>query len=148
MNATLRTIDTAALAQLSRALVGFDRMFDTYETRFASQTSNYPPHNIVKYNEYHYAIEMAVAGFKKSEIAVEVENDQLTIRGESLTANDVSRQYIHRGLSSRDFERRIGLTEHMIVKGAEIQDGILTINIELELPEEKKPRVVDIVEIK
>ena len=91
---------------------------------------------------------MAVAGFKKSEIAVEVENDQLTIRGEIQAATDTSRQYIHRGLSSRDFERHIGLTEHMIVKGAEIQDGILTINIELELPEEKKPRVVDIVEIK
>jgi molecular chaperone IbpA len=148
MNATLRTIDTAALAQLSRAFVGLDRVFTTYESRFASQTSNYPPHNIIRYDEYHYAIEMAVAGFKKSEIAVEVENDQLTIRGESLAANDTTRQYIHRGLSSRDFERRIGLTEHMIVKGAEIQDGILTINIELELPEEKKPRVVDIVEIK
>ena len=97
MNATLRTIDTAALAQLSRAIVGLDRVFTTYESQFASQTSNYPPHNIVRYNEYHYAIEMAVAGFKKSEIAVEVENDQLTIRGESLATNDPSRQYIHRG---------------------------------------------------
>ena len=141
----LRTINAADFANLNRALVGFDRYFNGH---FPNTNGNYPPHNIVRYDEYHYAIEMAVAGFKKSEIAVEVENDQLTIRGESLTANDPTRQYIHRGLSSRDFERRIGLTEHMIVKGAEIQDGILTINIELELPEEKKPRVVDIVEIK
>ena len=130
-------------------MLGFDEFFHAFEQRHANQLhTNYPPYNVIKFGENDYIIEMAVAGFKKSEIVVEVENDQLTIRGESLTANDVSRQYIHRGLSSRDFERRIGLTEHMIVKGAEIQDGILTINIELELPEEKKPRVVDIVEIK
>ena len=141
----LTKIDATVLNQLNRALIGFDRMFDGFEQRAAT---GYPPHNIVRLDENLYCIEMAVAGFKKSEIAVEVENDQLTIRGETQTTTDPTRQYIHRGLSSRDFERRIGLTEHMIVKGAEIQDVILTINIELELPEEKKPRVVDIVEIK
>jgi molecular chaperone IbpA len=142
--------DTAALAHLSRALVGLDRMFDTYETKFSSQNSNYPPHNIIKFDDYNYAIEMAVAGFRKEDISVEVESGQLTIKGSSQITEEeaTSRQYIHKGLSSRDFERRIGLIEHMSVKNATIKDGILTINLEVEIPEEKKPRLIDIVEIK
>jgi molecular chaperone IbpA len=135
-------------AALNRALIGFDQLFDSFESRFASQlTTNYPPHNVVKTDEDTYVIEMAVAGFKKNEIAVEVEQDMLTIRGES---NDVqlNRVYLHKGLSSRDFERTFSLAEHMIVKGAEIKDGILTITIERIIPEDKKPRLIDIVEVK
>lgn len=142
--------DTNSLAQLNRALVGFDRLFDGFEARFANQLSNnYPPHNVVKTDESHYAIEIAVAGFRKSEIHVEVEQEILTVRGESETPNEsTSRQYLHRGLSSRNFERSWQLAEHMIVKGAEIQDGVLTITLEYVIPEEKKARVIDIVEVK
>jgi molecular chaperone IbpA len=135
-------------AALNRALIGFDQLFDSFESRFANQlTTNYPPHNVVKTDEDTYVIEMAVAGFKKSEIAVEVEQDLLTIRGES-NSNQLTRVYLHRGLSSRDFERTFSLAEHMIVKGAEIKDGILTITIERIIPEDKKPRLIDIVEVK
>jgi molecular chaperone IbpA len=139
--------DTAAL---NKALVGFDRLFDTFETRFASQlTTNYPPHNIVKTDDTHYQIEIAVAGFKKNEISVEVEQDMLTVKGESETPNESTlRQYLHRGLSSRNFLRSWQLAEHMVVNGAEIKDGILTISLEYIIPEEKKARVIDIVEIK
>ena len=139
--------DTQAL---NRALVGFDRLFDGFETRFANQlTNNYPPHNVVKTDDTHYVIEIAVAGFKKSEIAVEIEQEILTVRGSSETLNEpTTRQYLHRGLSSRDFERSWQLAEHMVVKGAEIQDGILTISLEYVIPEEKKARVIDIVEVK
>ena len=77
MTMQLRTIDTAALAQLSKALVGFDRYF----TAPHHQNGNYPPHNIVKYDDTHYGIEVAVAGFTKEEVTVEVDQDQLTIRG-------------------------------------------------------------------
>jgi len=135
-------------ASLNRALIGFDQLFDSFESRFANQlTTNYPPHNVVKTDEDTYVIEMAVAGFKKNEIAVEVEQDMLTIRGES-TPIQLTRVYLHRGLSSRDFERTFNLAEHMIVKGAEIKDGILTITIERIIPEDKKPRLIDIVEVK
>jgi molecular chaperone IbpA len=139
--------DTQAL---NRALVGFDRLFDGFEARFANQlTNNYPPHNVVKTDDTHYVIEIAVAGFKKSEIAVEIEQEILTVRGSSGTPNELTtRQYLHRGLSSRDFERSWQLAEHMVVKGAEIQDGILTISLEYVIPEEKKARVIDIVEVK
>jgi len=137
-------------AALNRALIGFDQLFDSFESRFANQlTTNYPPHNVVKTDEDTYVIEMAVAGFKKNEIAVEVEQDMLTIRGETTSPTEsAQRMYLHRGLSSRDFERTFSLAEHMIVKGAEIKDGILTITIERIIPEDKKPRLIDIVEVK
>lgn len=143
----LSRFDTNAL---NRALVGFDRLFDTFETRFANQlSSNYPPHNIVKTDDTHYEIEIAVAGFKKEEINVEVEQDMLTVRGETETPSDTNtKQYLHRGLSSRSFVRSWQLAEHMIVNGAEIKDGILTISLEYVIPEEKKARVIDIVEVK
>jgi molecular chaperone IbpA len=138
------------MAQLNRALVGFDRLFDSFESRFANQlTTNYPPHNVVKIGETHYSIEIAVAGFKKHEISVEVEQEVLTVRGENETPNEsTTRQYLHRGLSSRSFERSWQLAEHMVVKGAEIKDGILTISLEYIIPEEKKARVIDIVDVK
>jgi molecular chaperone IbpA len=138
------------MAQLNRALVGFDRLFDSFESRFANQlTTNYPPHNVVKIGENHYSIEIAVAGFKKHEISVEVEQEVLTVRGENETPNEsTTRQYLHRGLSSRSFERSWQLAEHMVVKGAEIKDGILTISLEYIIPEEKKARVIDIVDVK
>ncbi len=146
MNALTR-FDTQAL---NRALVGFDRLFDTFDSRFANQlNTNYPPYNVVKTDDDHYSVEVAVAGFKRDEITVEVDGDQLTIKGESSTSNEsTARQYLHKGLSSRDFVRQFTLAEHMIVKGAEIQDGILSIVIERVIPEDKKPRLIDIVEVK
>lgn len=140
--------DTTAL---NRALVGFDRLFDTFETRFANQLStNYPPHNIIKTDDTHYEIQIAIAGFKKNEINIEVEQDMLTVKGESETEEEVksTRQYLHRGLSNRSFVRSWQLAEHMVVNGAEIKDGILTITLEYIIPEEKKARVIDIIEVK
>ncbi len=150
MNGTLTRFDTNALAQLNRALVGFDRMFDTFESRFANQLStNYPPHNIVRKDQHNYFIEMAVAGFTKEEISVEVEGEQITVKGERKRVDeDENLQYIHRGLSARDFVRSFQMAEHMVVKGAVIKDGILRIDLEFIVPEDKKPRLIDIVEVK
>lgn len=150
MNGTLTRFDTNSLAQLNRALVGFDRMFDTFESRFANQLStNYPPHNIVRKDQYNYYIEMAIAGFTREEISVEVEGEQITVKGERRREeNDEELHYIHRGLSARDFVRTFQMAEHMIVKGAVIKDGILKIDLEFIVPEDKKPRLIDIVEVK
>lgn len=136
----LRTIDTAALAQLSKALVGFDRYFNVP----IPQNGNYPPHNIVKYSEDNYAIEVAVAGFTKEEISVSVDQDQLTIRGERHHPNDPSIEYLHRGLAARDFEQVFTLAEYMEVRAATVRDGMLYIDIERIIPEALKPRQIEI----
>jgi molecular chaperone IbpA len=137
----LRTIDTAALAQLSKALVGFDRYF----TAPHHQNGNYPPHNIVKYSDDTYAIEVAVAGFTKDEVTVEVDQDQLTIRGIKDRPNvDVGVEYLHRGLAARDFEQTFTLAEYMEVVGAKVADGMLQIDIKRVVPDALKPRKIEI----
>jgi molecular chaperone IbpA len=142
----LQRFDTAAL---NRALVGFDRIFDDMERRFANQiSSNYPPFNIAKVGENLYDIAIAVTGFEKDEIAVTVEANELTVKGERKTPEGPELEYLHRGLALRDFEKTFTLAEHMKVRKAEIKNGILLIQIEREIPEELKPRVIDIVEIK
>ena len=138
----LRTIDAAALAQLNRALVGFDRVFN--DRFFENRTNNYPPHNIVKYSENEYGIEVAVAGFMKEEITVEVDQDQLTIRGVNQITEDRQVEYLHRGLAARDFEQTWTLAEYMNVTGAEVKDGLLKISIERIVPEALKPRTIEI----
>jgi molecular chaperone IbpA len=136
----LRTIDTAALAQLSKALVGFDRYFNVP----VPQNGNYPPHNIVKYSEDTYAIEVAVAGFSKEEITVEVDQDQLTIRGVKNRPNEGTVEYLHRGLAARDFDQQFTLAEYMEVHGARVEDGMLYIDIQRLVPEALKPRQIEI----
>lgn len=142
----LQRFDTAAL---NRALVGFDRIFDDMERRFANQIhSNYPPFNISRVSENLYDISIAVTGFEKDEIAVTVEANELTVKGERKEGEQPEPEYLHRGLALRDFERTFTLAEHMKVRKAEIKNGILQIQIEREIPEELKPRVIDVVEIK
>ena len=137
------------LDSLSRALIGFDTMFDQMERRFANQMStNYPPFNIVKWNEDQYEIQIAITGFEKEEIRVEVEQNQLTVYGESKEMSLGDAMYIHRGLATRDFERTFTLAEHMEVKGAETKNGMLRIQIFRNVPESAKPKIIDIVEIK
>lgn len=137
----LRTFDTAALAQLSKALVGFDRYFanSTHHTN-----GNYPPYNIVKYNDNQYGIEIAVAGFSKEEITVEVDQDQLTIRGTNMVTEGRQVEYLHRGLAARDFEQTFTLAEYMNVTGAEVKEGMLVIKIERIVPEALKPRQIEV----
>jgi molecular chaperone IbpA len=137
---TLRTIDAQALAQINRALVGFDRYFNS---QFTNSNGNYPPHNIVKYDDTHYGIEVAVAGFSKEEITVEVDQDQLTITGKKSTENE-SKEYLHRGLAARDFEQQFTLAEYMEVKGAEVKDGMLKIAIQRIVPDALKPRQIEV----
>jgi molecular chaperone IbpA len=142
MTTQLRTIDTAALAQLSRALVGFDRYFNAPN----HTNGNYPPHNIVKYSEDTYAIEVAVAGFAKEEVTVEVDQDQLTIRGIKDRPNVDTGQieYLHRGLAARDFEQTFTLAEYMEVVGAKVDNGMLQIDIKRVVPEALKPRQIEV----
>jgi molecular chaperone IbpA len=137
----LRTIDPAQLANISRALVGFDTIFNQ---RLQQINGNYPPHNIVKYSDTKYAIEVAVAGFSKNEITVEVDQDQLVVRGIQGEVESDGREYLHKGLASRNFEQTWTLAEYMEVKDATVKDGMLIIEIERIIPESLKPRVIKI----
>jgi molecular chaperone IbpA len=142
----LARFDTTAL---NRALIGFDRIFNDVDRRYANQlSSNYPPYNIEKIAENLYDIAIAVTGFEKDEITVQVEADELVVKGERKSVEKPETEYLHRGLALRDFERTFTLAEHMKVIKAEIKNGILLIQIEREIPEAMKPRIIDIVEVK
>lgn len=137
---------------INRALIGFDTMFDQMERRFANSVSNnYPPHNILKTGENTYEIQIAVTGFEKSEIAVTVEANVLTLKGEGAESIRHERPeivYLHRGLATRDFVREFPLAEHIEIAGAEIRNGMLIVKLIRNIPESEKPRIIDIVEVK
>lgn len=143
MSTQLRTIDAQALAHMNRVLVGFDRIFND---RLFTQRDNYPPHNVIKYNDHMYAIEVAVAGFTKEEISVEVDQDQLIVRGVQDRPNipTPNMEYIHRGLAARDFELVFRLENFLEVEGAKVDNGMLQIDIRRIVPEALKPRSIEI----
>lgn len=139
------TIDLPALMhQIGRSSVGFDSLFDrlSYIVSTAPQMTNYPPHDIIKTGDNKYAIEVAVAGFKESELSVTVDNNVLTIEGEKVT--DPDREYLHHGISNRSFTKSLTLAEHVVVTGANFENGMLTVNVEIVIPEELKPRKIAI----
>ncbi len=139
----LARFDTNALAQLNRALIGFDRIFNDFENRHVNSTTNYPPYNVVKHDEDSFEIEIAVAGFTKEDITVEVDQDQLRIKGQRLKDEDTSK-YVYRGLAARDFERVFTLADHMEVGEAELTNGILSVKLTRIVPEALKPRLIAI----
>ena len=147
MNNQLTKLDA-----LSRALIGFDTMFDQMERRYANSVpNNYPPHNILKTGENQYEIQIAVTGFEKSEISVTVESNVLTVTGEgaeSIRHENPEIVYLHRGLATRDFVKEFPLAEHIEVVGAEIRNGMLIVKLIRNVPESAKPKVIDIVDIK
>jgi molecular chaperone IbpA len=139
MNQLVR-FDTNAL---NRALIGFDRIFNDFENRAQQSTTNYPPYNVIKHNDDSFEIEVAVAGFDREDITIEVDQGQLRIRGQR-TEQAIEHQYLHRGLAARDFERTFTLAEHIIVGDAELTNGILSVKLTREVPEALKPRMIAI----
>lgn len=141
MNQLVR-FDTNAL---NKALLGFDQLFDNFEQRFANQiNNNYPPYNIIKHDENSYELEIAVTGFDKNEITVEIDQDQLIVKGERSSSTETEKLYLHRGLGTRDFRRTWTLAEHMEVGQGRIKNGVLTIELKRVIPESLKPRVLNI----
>ena len=130
---------------LNRALVGFDTMFEDFEHRFANQLKdNYPPYNIIKHDDATYEIEIAVTGFAKDEVTVEIDQNQLIVKGIRDKSNDVTAEFLHRGLAFRDFTRSWTLAEHMEVGEGKIKNGVLTIELKRIVPDALKPRVLKI----
>jgi molecular chaperone IbpA len=134
---------------LNRALLGFDTMFTDFEGRFATQLKdNYPPYNIIKHDDTSYEIEIAVTGFAKDEVTVEIDQNQLIVKGIREKGNDdVTAEFLHRGLSFRDFTRSWTLAEHMEVGEGTIKNGVLTIQLKRIVPDSLKPRVLKIKSI-
>ncbi len=134
---------------LNRALLGFDTMFTDFEGRFATQLKdNYPPYNIIKHDDTSYEIEIAVTGFAKEEVTVEIDQNQLIVKGIREKGNDdVTAEFLHRGLSFRDFTRSWTLAEHMEVGEGTIKNGVLTIQLKRIVPDSLKPRVLKIKSI-
>ena len=138
---TLRALDIPTIHKFG---IGFDQMFDELMRVTSKQSTNYPPHNILKIDENNFVIQLAVAGFSDGEIDVQVEGQVLSIVGSSTGDNKYGAEYLIRGISMRDFERTFTLAEHVEVKNAEITNGILSIELERIIPVEKLPKKIDI----
>ena len=126
-----------------RSTVGFDRLFDLLENGASWQgAENYPPFDLEQTDEDSYRITLAVAGFREDEIDITAQQNLLIVSGRKRDEDD--RRYIHRGIAARAFERRFALADFVQVKKAELKDGMLAIDLAREIPEEMKPRRIDI----
>jgi len=127
--------------QFNRWAIGFDPLLETLSNISASaKTSSYPPYNIYK-DEDKYVLELAVAGFGKEDITISVKELQLTVEGQLEASED---EPIHKGIATRDFKQNFALAEYVVVKGAEMKDGMLRITLKQELPEELQPKIIKI----
>ena len=128
------------------AFLGFDHIFDALQDIHVHANDGYPPHNVVKITDGKvpaYSIEMAVAGFNKKDIEIKVKEHILTIKGDRDKRREAD-AYVHKGISGRKFEKSFRLSEYTEVTGADLTDGILTVKLEVVLPEEKQPRTINI----
>ena len=133
-------------APYRRSTVGFDRLFDMLENSNAGQSQeNYPPFDLIRLGENDYRIELAVAGFKPDELDITAQQNVLLVTGRKQDeADGKESNYIYRGIATRSFERRFALADHIQVKGADIKDGLLSIELVREIPEAMKPKKINI----
>jgi molecular chaperone IbpA len=127
---------------LWRSTIGFDRLFDLAEAAQRAGEDNYPPYNIELLAEDHYQISLAVAGFSPDEISITAEQNVVTVEGHK--AEKAERQFLYRGISTRSFKRQYSLADHVEVKGAAFDNGLLKIELVRQIPEAMKPRRVAI----
>lgn len=139
----------ALFTPLMRQTVGFDRFNDLFET-VLNETEDrfeaYPPYNIEKLGEDEYQISVAVAGFSEKDLDITVEGNSLLVSGKIKESEkgEIERNYLHRGIATRAFQRSFRLEDHVFVEDAALKDGLLTIHLKREIPEEKKPRMIPI----
>ncbi len=132
---------------LMRSTIGFDRFNDLFESMIEGSDDRfdtYPPYNIEKAGEDQYRIVMAVAGFTMKDLNITTQREALIVSGKAEEKDDQSVTYLHRGIAARAFQRTFRLADHIKVTGAEMHDGLLTINLVHEVPEEAKPRMIPI----
>ncbi|BCP55015.1 heat-shock protein IbpA [Kaistia sp. 32K] len=139
----MRTFD---LSPLYRSTVGFDRLFSLLDqtTGVEGGVPGYPPYNIERTGENAYRITMAVAGFNDSELSIESRENTLTVKGEKKVEDGQDSEVLYRGIAARSFERRFQLADHVEVKGARLENGLLHVELVREIPEAMKPRTIAI----
>lgn len=134
----------SAFPQIESRLIGFDRVFDAVtrlHTVEGGQSSSFPPYNIKKLDAENYEIQIALAGFSKSELNISVEDGNLVVKGEQEKSED---EFLHKGIAERNFTRTWALADDVKVTGSKLKDGVLTISLVHEIPEEKKPTSIEI----
>ena len=133
-------------APFRRSSVGFDRLFDMLEnSSFGQAQKNYPPFDLIKLGDNDYRIELAVAGFKPDEIDITAQQNVLVVSGrKSEESEQKGSDYVYRGIANRSFERRFALADHIQVRGADLKDGLLAIELVREIPESMKPKKISI----
>jgi molecular chaperone IbpA len=130
-----------------RSTVGFDRLFDMLENSSIGQTAqeNYPPFDLIKKGENDYSIQLAVAGFRPDEIDITAQQNVLIVSGRKADeSEEKGADFIYRGIANRSFERRFALADHIQVKGADLNDGLLSIELVREIPEAMRPKKINI----
>jgi len=125
------------------AFIGFDHILNELQQITNNAKDVYPPHNIVKYNDKSFEIELAIAGFIQSDLTIELKDNVLTVKGDRPVRRPET-QYVHRGISTRKFAKSFRLSEYTEVTGASLNDGILSIGLAVKLPEEKSPVLIKI----
>ena len=123
------------------SFIGFDHLLTELDHVAKHANDHYPPHNIIKTGETDYLIELAVAGFSRDELSIEVKDRTLTVSGDHISKG---REFIHRGISTKKFKRTFRLSEHVHVIGADLKDGILSVELKYVVPEELRPRRIQI----
>jgi len=136
----MRTFD---LTPLYRSTVGFDRVFDLLDSVGKAESTGYPPYNIERLADNDYRITLAVAGFGEADLDLEIRENTLTITG-ARKDGDEGQEFLYQGIAGRSFERRFQLAEHVKVAGASLVNGLLNIDLKLEIPEAMKPRKIAI----
>ena len=136
----MRTFD---LAPLYRSTVGFDRLFSMLDG-FDASTPGYPPYNIERTGENDYRISIAVAGFGEGELNIEAKENTLTVKGEKKLKEESNGEVLYQGIAARAFERVFQLADYVVVKGANLENGLLHVDLVREIPEAKRPRQIAI----
>ncbi|MCB1476211.1 MAG: Hsp20 family protein [Rhodobiaceae bacterium] len=140
----MRTVD---FSPLYRSTVGFDRLFSMLDHMGGVESSapGYPPYNIERTGEHSYRITMAIAGFSEADLSIEVKEHTLSVRGDRAPRDESdTSELLYRGIAERNFERRFQLADHVEVKGARLENGLLHIDLAREIPEALKPRSIKI----
>ena len=141
MQNNLTTLDKNKFIPYS---IGFDNLFDRLFDMDLESSSSYPPYNISKVDDNNYIIEMALAGFNKDDIEIELADSELTVRSKKREDTNKDVNLIHQGISHRSFNRKFTLSEEILVKNAEMKNGMLIIKLQKFIPENKKPKLINI----
>ncbi len=132
------------LTPLYRSTVGFDRLARMLDEASSVEAPSYPPYNIERLSEDEYRITMAVAGFGPADINIEVKGNALTVSGRKAEKQETKTEFLHQGIASRAFERRFQLADHVVVQGADMENGLLHVSLKREVPEAMKPRTIPV----